>query len=110
MTVSQTVNLPASHRLVIDVPREVPEGPIVLTFSTVSKPQEKERSPLDIFCSLAGIDKKNVQPFSSLWGLHKGRDTMEAYFERKRADKAKEDAQILRHLGLDELPVIKKEG
>jgi hypothetical protein len=37
MTVSRTVNLPASHRLVIDVPREVPEGPIVLSFTPMSE-------------------------------------------------------------------------
>ncbi|MCL1931549.1 MAG: hypothetical protein FWF55_07005 [Treponema sp.] len=33
MSVTQTVDIPASHRLVIDVPREVPEGPVVLTFT-----------------------------------------------------------------------------
>jgi len=33
MTITQTVTIPANHRLVIDVPREVPEGPVVLTFS-----------------------------------------------------------------------------
>jgi hypothetical protein len=30
---TQTVDLPASHRLIIDVPREVPEGRIILTFT-----------------------------------------------------------------------------
>jgi hypothetical protein len=72
---------------------EVPEGPIILTFTPASKTQVE-----------------GVVPFSSLYGLHKGRDTMEAYFERKQADKAKENAQIARRLGLDELPKIKKEG
>ena len=33
MSVTQTVDIPASHRLVIDVPREVPEGPVILTFT-----------------------------------------------------------------------------
>ena len=33
MTVTQTVDIPASHRLTIDVPREVPEGKAVVTFS-----------------------------------------------------------------------------
>jgi hypothetical protein len=36
MTVTQTVDLPASHRLIIDVPREVPTGPIILTFTPAS--------------------------------------------------------------------------
>jgi hypothetical protein len=33
MSVTQTVEIPASHRLTIDVPREVPEGPVILTFT-----------------------------------------------------------------------------
>jgi hypothetical protein len=33
MTVTQTVEIPASHRLTIEVPREVPEGTVVLTFT-----------------------------------------------------------------------------
>ena len=33
MSVTQTVDIPASHRLTIDVPREVPEGPVILTFT-----------------------------------------------------------------------------
>jgi hypothetical protein len=33
MTVTQTVEIPASHRLTIDVPREVPVGPVILTFT-----------------------------------------------------------------------------
>jgi len=37
MSVTQTVEIPASHRLTIDVPREVPTGPVVLTFTPASK-------------------------------------------------------------------------
>jgi hypothetical protein len=33
MTVTQTVEIPASHRLTIDVPREVPAGSVILTFT-----------------------------------------------------------------------------
>jgi len=33
MTVTQTVDIPASHKLTIDVPSEVPAGPAVLTFT-----------------------------------------------------------------------------
>ena len=33
MTITQTVEIPASHRLTIDVPREVPAGPVILTFT-----------------------------------------------------------------------------
>jgi hypothetical protein len=43
MSVTQTVEIPASHRLVIDVPREVPEGRAVLTFTPAETEQIKER-------------------------------------------------------------------
>jgi hypothetical protein len=33
MTVTQTVEVPDSHRLTIDVPREVPSGAVILTFT-----------------------------------------------------------------------------
>jgi hypothetical protein len=34
MTFEQTVDIPASHRLTIDMPRDIPAGPIVLTFTS----------------------------------------------------------------------------
>jgi hypothetical protein len=33
MSITQTVEVPASHRLTIDVPREVPAGKVILTFT-----------------------------------------------------------------------------
>jgi len=33
MTISQTVEIPDNHRLTIDVPRNVPSGPVILTFT-----------------------------------------------------------------------------
>ena len=33
MTIEQTVEIPASHRLTIDVPREVPAGRTILAFT-----------------------------------------------------------------------------
>ncbi|MDR1858788.1 MAG: hypothetical protein LBQ69_04895 [Treponema sp.] len=38
MSVTQTVEVPASHRLTIDVPSEVPTGPVILTFTPAKKP------------------------------------------------------------------------
>jgi len=42
MSVTQTVEIPASHRLIIDVPREVPTGRAILTFRSIAE------APLDI--------------------------------------------------------------
>ena len=33
MSVTQTVEVPASHKLTIDVPREIPAGQVILTFT-----------------------------------------------------------------------------
>jgi len=33
MSITQTVEVPASRRLTIDVPREIPVGPVILTFT-----------------------------------------------------------------------------
>jgi hypothetical protein len=37
MSVTQTVEVPASHRLVIDVPSEIPVGQVILTFTPVPR-------------------------------------------------------------------------
>ena len=37
MSITQTVTIPADHRLTIEVPREVPAGPVILTFTPASK-------------------------------------------------------------------------
>jgi hypothetical protein len=42
MSITQTVEVPADHRLTIDVPREVPAGPVVLSF-TPAGIEKKER-------------------------------------------------------------------
>ncbi|GHV94489.1 hypothetical protein AGMMS50293_08090 [Spirochaetia bacterium] len=44
MTIQQTIDVPVSHQLTIDVPREVPEGPVVLTFTP--KPKVPGRKPV----------------------------------------------------------------
>ena len=46
MTITQTVEIPASHRLTIEVPREIPAGrtQVVIQFPVVEK-QTDQRSP-----------------------------------------------------------------
>jgi hypothetical protein len=41
MTVTQTVDIPADRRITLEVPREVPEGRTILTFTPAETPREK---------------------------------------------------------------------
>jgi hypothetical protein len=41
MSVTQTVEIPDSHRLTIDVPCEVPSGRTIIAFTPVSSDREK---------------------------------------------------------------------
>jgi hypothetical protein len=73
MTIEQTVEIPVDHRLTLEIPPEIPAGRTILTFTP------------------APMVDKTVLPLLALRGIDKGRDTMEAYFERHRAEKLKED-------------------
>ena len=45
MTITQTVDIPADRRLVIDVPREIPSGRTILTFT----PETQELKKVPVF-------------------------------------------------------------
>ena len=83
MTIEQTVEIPADHRIFLDLPPELPVGRAKVEFTVTP-----ETTP----------PGKTVKPLKSLLGIHKDLDTMSAYFARKRAEKALEDAQIERSL------------
>ena len=54
MTIQQTVDVPASRRLTIDVPREVPAGPTILTFTP--KAEVPSRKPLSHYFGILSPD------------------------------------------------------
>ena len=41
MTITQTVEIPPSRRLNIEVPREIPTGPVILTFTPAREEEKK---------------------------------------------------------------------
>jgi len=43
MSVTQTVEIPANHRLIIDVPQEVPAGRAEITFTSHATVQQAKR-------------------------------------------------------------------
>jgi hypothetical protein len=75
MTIEQTVEIPADRRLHLDFefPLEIPVGKARVTVTPVVETSKDNNALL------------------SLRGSCKGLDTMEAYFERKRAEKERED-------------------
>ena len=80
MTMTQMVDIPANRRIHLDfeVSRELPAGKALVSVTPLAE-TSKDISLL------------------SLRGSCKGLDTMEAYFERKRADKALEDRNDGKH-------------
>jgi hypothetical protein len=86
MSVTQTVEIPSDRRLTIDVPREVPVGRAVLTFTPASvqksKDQRYDTAPLPggnyntVEEAMQAAAEKtadpNRKPISQLFGKHKG--------------------------------------
>jgi hypothetical protein len=92
MTVEQTIEIPeiSSHNPVIlrllqgkqaimelQIPQNLPAGKAKVEF-TVTPQSDGSQNP--------------IRPLRSFRGISKGMDTMDAYFGRKQADKAKEEA------------------
>jgi hypothetical protein len=74
MTIEQTVDIPADRRVRLDfeVPAGIPVGKAQISLTPLA---ETPGTPISLL---------------SLRGSCKGLDTMEAYFERKRAEKRRE--------------------
>ncbi|GHV70246.1 hypothetical protein AGMMS49928_17280 [Spirochaetia bacterium] len=91
MTIEQTVDIPASHRLTIEVPREVPAGPVILTFTPKSaeKPHWTPEPPLPRVHTLeeaiaqaeAQAARRRADPsiplFNGMWGCLKDSKTFD---------------------------------
>jgi hypothetical protein len=122
MTTSQTIDIPADHRVTLDLPPDLPNGKAKIEYTikpdkpkgfdlkkdkkylewmlekSIDQISEEEIKCLEYSMGLNNDPKykRDVPPLESLHGIHEGLDTLDAYFERKRADKAKEDAQFER--------------
>jgi hypothetical protein len=87
MVVEQTVEIPVSHRLTINVPHEIPAGKVILTFTPVST---------DPF---AVVRAKNKAAREKLRELCKdSKLTVDSFLAMKHADRVLE-AAIEEHAG-----------
>jgi hypothetical protein len=115
MTIEQTVNIPESRRVYFDVPARVPlgkaritvqidetaqaapseppsrskdlSGSVILAMRESRKDEETPHSTLLDLMEPRQDGETSVSGLLALRGTCEGEDTLDAYFERKRADK-----------------------
>jgi hypothetical protein len=75
MAITQTVEVPDDHQLIIDVPREIPTGPAIITFIP-AQPPILRKDPVTVAEALQMAKEKAAdpsrKPISRLFGKHKG--------------------------------------
>ncbi|MDR1932994.1 MAG: hypothetical protein LBQ57_09275 [Spirochaetales bacterium] len=99
MTIEQTIEIPADRRITLEMPPDTPIGAKATIITTVligdSVDAFLRRGWADGAPENAIDEREQKSPLTlmDLYGSCEGKDTMEAYLERKRADKALEDEQ-----------------
>jgi len=94
MTVTQTVRIPASRKLIIDVPPEIPVGIATLTFAPADAEEVDTEPPTQDHTS------DYEDPIFQLYGRHKGIPgaSVDDFLARCREDKEYELALEQRRL------------
>ena len=73
MTITQTVDIPADHRLTIDVPHDVPTGRAVLSLTPAAAPVPAPRTAAEaLYIATERAADPNRKPISRLFGKHPG--------------------------------------
>ena len=75
MTITQTVDIPANRRLTIDVPPQIPAGPVILSFTPIhALSKKKDPSTIEEALQMAKdrAADPNRKPISRHFGKHKG--------------------------------------
>jgi len=66
MTITQTVEIPANHRLIIDVPSEVPAGRTILAFTPAPEKKATDQGP---DTALKSADEEATAHVDALLGI-----------------------------------------
>ncbi|MDR0685740.1 MAG: hypothetical protein LBF83_11535 [Spirochaetaceae bacterium] len=78
MTIEQTVEIPANYRLVLDVPRKIPIGRAILTFTPAPAPVQRKIDPVKAeearkrLCGMGKTDGHELDRFMAEKAAEKG--------------------------------------
>jgi hypothetical protein len=85
MTIEQTVEIPADHRLTIEVPPEIPAGKAVLAFTPVGELRSRRR-----------LTERQRAAIEKCWGIAKGVLSSDESLEMRRKDLELEETKYRR--------------
>jgi hypothetical protein len=73
MIIEQTIEVPANHRITLEVPPEIPAGRTIIAFTSASKPGSNPRTAEEALTMAAErASDPNRKPISRHFGKHKG--------------------------------------
>jgi hypothetical protein len=83
MSITQTVEIPVNHRLTIDVPPEVPAGPVILTFTPATEPKVVAGDGLDFEGECPLCAKSHTPNAETAAAIREGRAMMKGEIPSK---------------------------
>ncbi|GHU59368.1 hypothetical protein FACS189444_4530 [Spirochaetia bacterium] len=94
MTLEQTVEIPADHRLFIEVPKEIPAGTATFRLEWIKPPVKPKKDlahrsdafDLTVSAPADTTIRSAEEAIEALCGLYAGVDTLDAYMERRHAE------------------------
>ncbi|GHT68165.1 hypothetical protein FACS1894110_15080 [Spirochaetia bacterium] len=66
MAIQQTIEVPASHRLTLEVPREIPEGKVILTFTPIPDDISQKDVDKEALAFAHGFVTQHITAFKEL--------------------------------------------
>jgi hypothetical protein len=66
MTITQTVDIPANRRITLEVPREVPTGPVILSFTPASVIEKRMSEAEEMELINKNADRLNAEALDVL--------------------------------------------
>jgi hypothetical protein len=66
MTITQTIDIPTNHRITLDVPREVPAGATIITFTPASSVKRRNTEAEEIELINRHADELNKEALDVL--------------------------------------------